>query len=110
MTAGNHHADDRFRRGKPLCGGDEGRDSIRSIRARGSWICRIDCRRRTFAAGRSRWPRRRRWFPPGTIHVAVVDPGVGSKRRIVYAQIGSQQFVAPDNGLLSRLAERERAV
>jgi S-adenosylmethionine hydrolase len=48
------------------------------------------------------------WFPPGTIHVAVVDPGVGSNRRIVYAQIGGQQFVAPDNGLLSRLAMIER--
>jgi S-adenosylmethionine hydrolase len=44
------------------------------------------------------------WFPPGTIHVAVVDPGVGSKRRIVYAEIGKQHFIAPDNGLLSRLA------
>ena len=32
------------------------------------------------------------WFPPGTIHVAVVDPGVGSKRRIVYAQIGDTAF------------------
>ena len=41
------------------------------------------------------------WFPPGSIHVAVVDPGVGSKRRIVYAQIGEQHFVAPDNGLLT---------
>ena len=49
-----------------------------------------------------------RWFPPGTIHVAVVDPGVGSKRRIVYAQIGTQHFVAPDNGLLSRLASLDR--
>ncbi len=48
------------------------------------------------------------WFPPQTIHVAVVDPGVGSSRAIVYARIGSQQFVAPDNGLLSRLAEREK--
>jgi hypothetical protein len=47
-------------------------------------------------------------FPPGTIHVAVVDPGVGTDRRIVYAQIGTQQFVAPDNGLLSRLAAAER--
>jgi S-adenosyl-L-methionine hydrolase (adenosine-forming) len=45
-----------------------------------------------------------RWFPPETIHVAVVDPGVGSSRRVVYARIGSQHFVAPDNGLLSRLA------
>ncbi len=49
-----------------------------------------------------------RWFPPGTIHVAVVDPGVGSKRRVVYAQIGTQQFVAPDNGVLSRLASIDR--
>lgn len=46
------------------------------------------------------------FFPPETIHVAVVDPGVGSLRRIVYARIGHQQFVAPDNGLLSRLAAR----
>src|SRR4029079_11310104 len=36
------------------------------------------------------------WFPPETIHVAVVDPGVGSSRRIVYARIGSHQFIAPD--------------
>jgi S-adenosyl-L-methionine hydrolase (adenosine-forming) len=48
------------------------------------------------------------WFPPGSIHVAVVDPGVGSKRRIVYAEIGRQHFIAPDNGLLSRLAMCER--
>ena len=49
-----------------------------------------------------------RWFPPSTIHVAVVDPGVGSKRRIVYAQMGTQHFVAPDNGVLSRLASLDR--
>src|SRR5262245_21311786 len=40
-----------------------------------------------------------RWFPAGTIHVAVVDPGVGSKRRIAYAEIGTQRFIAPDNGV-----------
>ncbi len=45
-----------------------------------------------------------RWFPPETIHVAVVDPGVGSARRLVYARFGSQQYLAPDNGLLGRLA------
>jgi S-adenosylmethionine hydrolase len=49
-----------------------------------------------------------RWFPPETIHVAVVDPGVGSNRRIVYARIGTQHFVAPDNGLLSRLASWDK--
>ena len=46
------------------------------------------------------------YFPPETIHVAVVDPGVGTQRAIVYARIGSQQYLAPDNGLLSRLVER----
>lgn len=48
------------------------------------------------------------WFPAGTIHVAVIDPGVGTERRIVYAQIGDQQYLAPDNGLLSRLAAKMR--
>ncbi len=46
-------------------------------------------------------------FPKGTIHVVVVDPGVGTDRAIVYARIGGQQFIAPDNGLLSRMAERD---
>lgn len=44
------------------------------------------------------------WFPPETIHVAVVDPGVGTQRKIIYARIGPHDFIAPDNGLLSRLA------
>jgi S-adenosyl-L-methionine hydrolase (adenosine-forming) len=45
-------------------------------------------------------------FPQDTIHVAVVDPGVGTDRAIVYARINQRNYVAPDNGLLSRLAER----
>jgi S-adenosylmethionine hydrolase len=49
-----------------------------------------------------------RWFPPESIHIGVVDPGVGGARRIVYAHIGGQHFIAPDNGLLSRLAASER--
>ena len=48
-----------------------------------------------------------RWFPPETVHIAVVDPGVGSSRRIVYARMGRQQFIAPDNGLLSGVAKLE---
>ena len=47
-------------------------------------------------------------FPQGTVHLAVVDPGVGTDRRIIYAQIGQQHYIAPDNGLLSRLALRTR--
>jgi len=46
-------------------------------------------------------------FPAGTIHVAVVDPGVGTERRIVYCQIGEQHYIAPDNGLLSLVARRD---
>ncbi|HYL80402.1 MAG TPA: SAM-dependent chlorinase/fluorinase [Candidatus Acidoferrum sp.] len=42
-----------------------------------------------------------RFFPSGTIHVAVVDPGVGGPRRPILARIDQQIFVAPDNGLLS---------
>lgn len=45
-------------------------------------------------------------FPAGTIHVAVVDPGVGTARQIIYLACGNQQFVAPDNGLLSLVAAR----
>jgi S-adenosylmethionine hydrolase len=47
-------------------------------------------------------------FPDGTIHVAVVDPGVGTARKLVYAQIGTQQYLSPDNGLLSRLAAGQK--
>lgn len=47
-----------------------------------------------------------RIFPPGTIHVAVVDPGVGTSRRLVYAESGSQRYLVPDNGLLTLVARR----
>ncbi len=47
-----------------------------------------------------------RWFPPGTVHVAVVDPGVGTDRPILAAEIGTWRFVAPDNGLWSLLTRR----
>lgn len=44
------------------------------------------------------------WFPPGSVHLAVVDPGVGSARRALGVRAGGHAFVAPDNGLLSRVA------
>ncbi|MEK6642862.1 MAG: SAM-dependent chlorinase/fluorinase [Planctomycetota bacterium] len=40
-------------------------------------------------------------FPDGTIHVAVVDPGVGTTRRLIAARYGGQVILAPDNGLVS---------
>jgi S-adenosylmethionine hydrolase len=43
-----------------------------------------------------------RWSAPGSVHVAVVDPGVGSNRRIVAARYAGHVFIAPDNGLLDQ--------
>jgi S-adenosyl-L-methionine hydrolase (adenosine-forming) len=42
-----------------------------------------------------------RFFPPGTIFLVVVDPGVGSGRRGLAAEAGDHRFVAPDNGVLT---------
>lgn len=42
-----------------------------------------------------------RLYPPGTVHVAVVDPGVGTARRAIAASADGRRFVAPDNGILS---------
>ncbi len=44
-----------------------------------------------------------RYFPPGTIHLVVVDPGVGTDRAILAAEVGDYLVVAPDNGVLTRL-------
>jgi S-adenosylmethionine hydrolase len=46
------------------------------------------------------------WFPPGTIFVAVVDPGVGTLRQPVLMSAGTHWFIAPNNGLLGYIAER----
>ena len=45
------------------------------------------------------------FFPAGTVHLVVVDPGVGSERKAIVAQANDQLFVCPDNGLLSLLFE-----
>jgi S-adenosylmethionine hydrolase len=47
-------------------------------------------------------------FPPGTVHVAVVDPGVGTSRRPILVEAAGQFFVAPDNGVLAMLYAREK--
>lgn len=44
-------------------------------------------------------------YPDATVHVAVVDPGVGTARRIIAAEIRGKKFVLPDNGLLSGVLE-----
>lgn len=52
-------------------------------------------------------------YPPGTVHLVVVDPGVGTERRAIAATVEARHFVAPDNGVLSlvlRDASRVRMV
>jgi S-adenosylmethionine hydrolase len=47
------------------------------------------------------------YFPKGTIHVAVVDPGVGSKRKPILIETKKSFFIGPDNGLLVLAAEKQ---
>jgi len=49
------------------------------------------------------------FFPAGTIHVVVVDPGVGTQRRPIVGWVGQQFFVGPDNGTVTMLVEYGRA-
>ncbi len=48
------------------------------------------------------------YFPPGTVHVAVVDPGVGTSRDIIVVSAAEHLFIAPDNGLLAPVVTRHR--
>ena len=43
------------------------------------------------------------WFPKGTIHVVVVDPGVGSSRRPILVEAKGHRFIGPDNGIFSMI-------
>jgi S-adenosyl-L-methionine hydrolase (adenosine-forming) len=56
-----------------------------------------------FSISQGAWTLAQAWrnFPKGTVHLAVVDPGVGSARRAMAADIEGHRFVAPDNGLLT---------
>jgi S-adenosylmethionine hydrolase len=46
-----------------------------------------------------------RWFPEGSIHLAIVDPGVGTERDILIVECEGHLFMAPDNGLLAQLLD-----
>ncbi len=50
------------------------------------------------------------YFPDGTVHVAIVDPGVGSQRRAIAVQLESGYLVAPDNGLISGVLSQYPAI
>ncbi|MBC8554335.1 MAG: SAM-dependent chlorinase/fluorinase [Candidatus Brocadiales bacterium] len=49
------------------------------------------------------------YFPKGTIHVVVVDPGVGSDRKIICLKTEDYMFLAPDNGVLSLVIEKKES-
>jgi S-adenosylmethionine hydrolase len=49
-----------------------------------------------------------RYFPQGTVHIAVVDPGVGTSRDIIAVSAAGHWFLAPDNGLLAPIVQRHR--
>jgi len=50
------------------------------------------------------WVQSAPYYPAGTVHVGVVDPGVGSDRKILVAACGQQVFLFPDNGLITFIA------
>jgi hypothetical protein len=50
------------------------------------------------------------YFPPKTVHVVIVDPGVGTERRPLLVSGQNQYFIAPDNGVLSLIYEREQNI
>jgi S-adenosylmethionine hydrolase len=51
-----------------------------------------------------------KFFPPRTVHVVIVDPGVGTDRRPLLVSCDKQYFVVPDNGILSIIFEREECI
>jgi S-adenosylmethionine hydrolase len=59
------------------------------------------------ASGAFTLAQARAHFPAGTIHMAVVDPGVGTARKALAMSAGGHFFVAPDNGILTYIIERE---
>ena len=50
------------------------------------------------------------YFPQGTVHVVVVDPGVGSARRAILAEAAGDLFLSPDNGVLELIYQRHKHV
>jgi len=50
-----------------------------------------------------------RWFPEGSVHLAVVDPGVGTERAALAVRADGHFFIAPDNGLLTPVVQRASA-
>jgi S-adenosylmethionine hydrolase len=50
------------------------------------------------------------YFPERTLHIVVVDPGVGTERAMLFIEIGGQRLLAPDNGVWTRLGKPARVI
>ena len=61
-------------------------------------------------AGGVAWRQAVPYFPAGSVHVAVVDPGVGSDRAIIAAKRNGSLFLAPDNGILGYLVDEDAEI
>ena len=68
--------------------------------------CHTRSDHKTYVRLRLHWLDKVYYFPENTIHVAVVDPGVGTARRPIAAQIGRQRFVGPDNGIFTPMFQQ----
>jgi hypothetical protein len=68
-----------------------------------------DIPRHAVAAASYVLTRTAHYFPPGSIHLAVVDPGVGSSRRPLVGSAGGHRYVGPDNGLFAETRNRDRS-
>ncbi len=62
------------------------------------------------AVGAFQLARSAPYFPIGTVHVVVIDPGVGSKRRLLVAEASGQCFLGPDNGVLDAVLDPDSLV
>ena len=98
---GDHHVDDRFRHARRLRRRGQGRHRAARARTRRSSTSPTTSRAATSRTPRGWSRRRRREFPHGTIHVVVVDPGVGGARREVIVESSGQWYVGPDNGVFA---------
>ena len=91
----------RLRRARLIRRRDEGRRAQRLRRSDAGRHHATKSRRTTCSRALSTSPPAIAYFPPGTVFLVVVDPGVGSSRRGIAAECGDYRFVAPDNGVLS---------
>ena len=109
LGAAHHYADDGLRHERPSGRRDEGRDPRINPE-----VNVVDITHGVLAHdvldGALTIAQAYKYFPPKTIHVVVVDPGVGTARRPILVAGDQHYFVAPDNGVLSGVYDQTEAL